>query len=59
MNRLPPEIILKISGYYPSPELTPTNVCDIKIEIKNRKIELVKKMIRKILDNIIEDIVYL
>ena len=55
MNKLPHELILKISCYYPSPELTPTKFCDIKTEFKDRKQKLINKIIRRIIDDAIED----
>ena len=56
MKKLPIEIILKISSYYPSPELTAANFCDIKNEFKNKKLDLVKKIINEMINDVIEDI---
>ena len=36
---LPLEILNKISGYYPSPELTATHVCNIPLAVYKFKIE--------------------
>ena len=55
MNKLPYELILKISSYYPSPELTAANFCDIKTGLKDRKEKLINKIIRQIIDDAIED----
>ena len=46
---LPIEIINKISGYYPSPELTATHVCNIPLAVYKFKIEKIKKIQRKII----------
>ena len=42
-TRLPNEIIIKISSYYPSPELTITNKCNISKLVFTHRINKIKK----------------
>lgn len=53
MNKLPYEILCKISGYYPSPELTPTRYCNMNKAVNDR---IVNKFVDKLIQDMINDI---
>lgn len=50
---LPLEILNKISGYYPSPELTAAHKCNIRLAAYNFKLRRIKREQRElILENV-------
>ena len=53
---LPVDIIIKISGYYPSPELTAAHKCNIHQAAYNFKIERIKKEQRELILERIEKV---
>tara|TARA_Y100000992_G_C21230141_1_gene475064 strand:- start:606 stop:791 length:186 start_codon:yes stop_codon:yes gene_type:complete len=59
MKDLPIELKCKISGYYPSPELTPTKYCNIKQAHKDHKYKSIKEYIKNIIDDVINNTLYI